>query len=249
MRNRLVYPLGLLLFLAGPLLAQPTTPRAVLEAMKAAGANREATLTFVQTTIRHRPNGTVDTTTWYEAAVPGKLRIDFAPLEAGNGALYADGKQYVFQNGQLVDSQPDVNPLQLLLMDLFAYPLDRSTHLLDSLGYDLSVMHTASWQGRPVYVVGAAAGDTTRAQFWVDQERLISVRIMQPVGQNGQFMLDAQVPGWERIKGVWHENHILLYVNGRMFQEEHYHNIRTGIALDPNLFDPSHWSISTPYWQ
>lgn len=249
MRKPFVCSLGVLLLLTGSAVAQPATPRAVLEAMKAAGANREETLTFVQTTIRHRPNGAVDTTTWYEAAVPGKLRIDFAPVEQGNGVLYADGRQYVFQNGQLVGNEPDVNPLQVLLMDLFSFPLDRSVHLLDSLGYDLSVMHPASWQGRPVYVVGAAAGDTTRAQFWVDQERLVSVRILQPVGPNGQFMLDAQVPGWERIGGVWHENHLLLYVNGRMFQEEHYRNIRTGIALDPALFDPSNWKLTTPYWQ
>ena len=40
------------------------------------------TLSFVQKTTNYKPDGTAEASTWYEAyGAPGKLRIDFTPLE------------------------------------------------------------------------------------------------------------------------------------------------------------------------
>ena len=50
------------------------------------------TLTFVQKTSRLQADGKWNVQTWYEAMkVPGLLRIDFDPISAGNGVLYARG--------------------------------------------------------------------------------------------------------------------------------------------------------------
>ncbi len=207
------------------------------------------TLTFVQESIFHRPDGSVDTTTWYEAATMGKLRIDFAPIEDGNGVLYAEGKRYVFQGGTLVNERPEVNPLQLLLMDIFMQPAEQTIEGLDTLGFDLSKLHETTFNNRPVYVVGADAGDESAKQFWVDQEHFHTVRVIDKVGPNGSATLDAQVTGFEDVHGFLHENEILIYVNGNLAQEEKYSNIRTGIDLDESLFDPTNWRFETPYWE
>ena len=59
------------------------------------------TLTFRQKTSRLLANGKWNVQTWYEAMkLPGRLRIDFDPVSAGNGVLYARDSQFVVQNGR-----------------------------------------------------------------------------------------------------------------------------------------------------
>ena len=235
--------------------AAPAAPRigtaqelvAAMRTERALGPDH--TLTFVQESIVHHQDGRIDTTIWYEAATMGKLRIDFAPIADGNGVLYADGRRYLFQDGVLVNERPEVNPLQLLLMDVFMQPAEATLHGLDTLGFDLSKMHEATFAGRPVYVVGADAGDEASKQFWVDQEHLHTVRVIDQVGPDGSAVLDAQVTGFEDVGGFMHENEILIYVNGTLVQEEQYNNIRVGEDLDPSLFDPARWRVETPYWE
>ena len=49
---------------------------------------------------------------------------------------------------------------------------------IDAFGFDLTLEGAASWEGRPVMVVGASdPADTASAQFWTDAERLVLVRM------------------------------------------------------------------------
>lgn len=239
---------------SGVRLVSPQAPDDGLDVVEAMHARyhgvRAPSLTFVQETVFHRPDGSVDTMTWYEAAVPGKLRIDVAPVEAGNGVMYADGDRYTFRNGELVDRQPDVNSLLLLLMDVYQQPTARTAHTLDSLGFDLSVLREATWEGRPVWVVGGAEGDEASSAFWVDRERLVPVRIVQALGEGGgPPVLDAHVGGYTEIDGVWHESEIAIYVDGRLVQDERYRDVRPGVPVDSALFDASRWRQTAPYWE
>lgn len=209
---------------------------------------RPATLTFVQTTILHRPGAEADTSTWYEAAVPGRLRIDFAPLSDGNSAVYDQGKLFVRRAGQLVGSRPEVNPLLLLLMDVYQKDPAEIGVTLDSLGVDLSILREAEWEGRPVWVVGAEEGDETSMQFWVEKERLVTLRVIQPVG-GGASIFDARVVGHREMSGYPQEEALLMYLDGALYQEEYYDSIRAGVAIDPALFDTSTAFITTPYWR
>src|SRR5206468_11062546 len=60
------------------------------------------TLTFSQKTTNYKPDGTPDVAQWYEAMnSPGKLRIDFAPLDKHEGVLFADGKVYPVKDGKM----------------------------------------------------------------------------------------------------------------------------------------------------
>ena len=60
-----------------------------------------STLTFKQRTSRLLPSGKWSVQIWWEAMkLPGKLRIDFDPVSAGNGVLYARDSQFVVQNGR-----------------------------------------------------------------------------------------------------------------------------------------------------
>ncbi len=206
-------------------------------------------VTFTQRTIRYPKPGVQDTTLWHEALALGKLRIDMEPLAEGNGVLYVDGQRYGFRSGQLADSASDTNPLAVLLSDVYLQPVERSAHVLDSLGIDLSLARRDTLEGRPVWIVGAAAGDTTSPQFWVDADRLLAVRDIQPLGDGR--LLDATIGGWQPLGDGWVETHLDLRVDGRLFQTEEYSDIRAPDTLDPALFDPARWApaTSTRYWE
>jgi hypothetical protein len=126
------------------------------------------TVTFVQKTTL--ADGKVET--WYEAAeLPGKLRIDIAPLEGRNTLLFRNDTLYEFKEGKLTEAEPLIHPLMVLGFDVYAQPLDRTLGQLRELGFDLAKVHEAEWQGRPAYVVGAEAGATVfRADAGARQE-------------------------------------------------------------------------------
>src|SRR4051812_26818764 len=85
------------------------------------------TLTFVQKNTQYKPDGTTQNSIWYEAmSSPGKLRIDFDPLDKGNGILFADDQQHSFRDGKLARSQPLIHPLMVLGFDVYMQPVEKT---------------------------------------------------------------------------------------------------------------------------
>src|SRR5436305_4167198 len=118
-----------------------------------------STLTFQQATTNYKPDGTSTVSTWYEALfAPGKLRIDFTPLEKHDGAIFANNKVYSFRDGKLANSRDFVHPLLVLGFDVYKQPTDTTVALLKGMGIDLSVVHEEPWQGKMAIVVGAKQG-------------------------------------------------------------------------------------------
>jgi hypothetical protein len=88
-----------------------TTPTQVITAMHDRyAANWYHTLTFQQQSITHKPDGTSSTDVWHEAMLsPGRLRIDFGDSSTGNGALFVNGHEYIYQDGKLVKDLDRLN--------------------------------------------------------------------------------------------------------------------------------------------
>jgi hypothetical protein len=250
---RLIVPIALvLLSVPIPTGAQQThaAPRTLLEALRSRyDGDWHETLTFVQRTVFHRPDGSRDSATWYEALKPGKLRIDIAPVDSGNGMLFVDGMRYTIHNHEVAASEPDINVLALLLTDMFFLDVDRSLVLFDSLGFDTTLVHRTEWKGTPVWVIGAREADGTVSQFWLEAERLLPVRMVQRVGPQGRALLDVRIGGHQKLERGWVETEVMIYLDGELRQEEHYTNIRSDIPLDPGLFDPKRWRLAEPYWR
>ncbi len=226
------------------------SPRTLLEAARARyEGDWHETLTFVQRTVFHRPDGSRDSATWYEALAPGKLRIDIAPVDSGNGVLFLDGMRYTIRSHQVVTREPDINVLALLLTDMFFLDVDRSLFLFDSLGFDTTAIHMTDWNGSHAWVVGAREGDLSTSQFWLESARLLPVRLVQQVGPQGRALLDVRIGAHQKLERGWVETEVLIYLDGELRQEEHYSNIRSDVPLDPGLFDPERWRLTEPYWQ
>jgi hypothetical protein len=201
------------------------------------------TLTFTQKTTL--PDGKVET--WYEALeLPGKLRIDVAPLDSGKTLLFRNDSLYVFEQKKLKASQSLVHPLMVLGFDVYQAPVTETVRKLRDLKFDLSKVHQTSWKGRPTYVVGASPQDTTSPQFWIDAERLYFVRSLEPSKKDPSVINETIFDKYIPLDGGWVELEVLFLANGRQQVKEEYSNPKANVKLDPSIFDPSTWKA--PGW-
>lgn len=231
--------------LTAPLAAQAADGEALLRRINA--AHRETwftTMTFVQQSSwpgSGRPNET-----WYETMErPGKLRIDIERNDSMVGTvIFRNDTIHQLSNGQLRGSRPLVHSLLVLLHDVHVGDIDAAIGKLRGSGFDLSRTHATRWQDRPVTVVGAAAGDTASAQFWVDSERLVVLRVIQPTPNGG--INDTHVGGYTQQGNALVEGEITFHTNGVPGMREIYTQIRTGMPVDPMVFDPSRGEL--PAW-
>ena len=206
------------------------------------------TATFVQETTNIAPDGTSKVEVWYEAmSIPGSLRIDFTPTTEGNGILFTDNKIYVFKNGKVENTRPFAHPLLVLGFDIYHLSAADATSKLQALKFDLSQFRADTWQGRPVYVVGAKAGDLHSSQFWIDQENLYFVRMLAPAGKDGTQTQETQFNKYQKLGGGWIAPEVIFMLDGKVVTTEKYSEMRADVKLDPKLFDPQFWT--TVHWK
>ena len=246
----------LFFLVATSLLLSPVMPYAkisntneLIEAMqKKYGKSWYKTATFVQETTNFQPDGTSKVETWYEAmSVPGSLRIDFTPTSGGNGILFTDGKIFVFKNGKVDTTRPFEHPLLILGFDIYRSPASEVTAKLQALKFDLSLFREDTWQGQPVYVVGAKAGDLHSPQFWIDQKNLYFVRMLRPAGKDGTQTQETQFNKYQKLGGGWMAPEVIFTVDGKTVTTEEYSELRADIQLDARLFDPQYFA--TVHWK
>src|ERR1700730_1382186 len=137
------------------------------------------TLTFTQKSTTYNPDGTSKAETWYEALkAPGKLRIDIGNPADGDGFLLVDGTVTIFKAGKEVGTRPQVNMLLVLGVDVYRQAPETTASVAKTEGYDLTKVHEESWEGRPVYVVGAEKCDFMFENSWVEKEAGCVARLL-----------------------------------------------------------------------
>jgi len=202
------------------------------------------TLTFVQTTTDLRKN---TKETWYEAArIPGMLRIDIAPVDSGKTILFRNDSIYQFEGGALKASQDFVHPLMVLGFDVYLDTPETTVTRLKGLGFDLSKIREDSWQGRKVYVVGAAKGDTATKQFWIDKERLLFVRMLETGKSGNHPLVETQFNKYIPVGKAWCSVEVKFIVNGNLVTMEEYADVKGDSPLPDELFDPAKYG--KPGW-
>ena len=206
------------------------------------------TATFVQKTTNIDKDGTRKVETWFEAmALPGSLRIDFAPTKEGNGILCTNSQIYVFKNGKVESSRAFVHPLLVLGFDIYHMPQSETIEKLKGLKFDLSIFREDTWQDRPVYVVGAKPGDAHSAQFWIDKKNLYFVRMIRPAGRDGTQTQETQFNNYVKLGGGWMSPEVIFLVDNKVVTIEEYSELRANVKLPDKLFDPQ--SFATVHWK
>jgi len=222
------------------------TGEALVRAMRDRYAGKwYRTMAFTQRTTLALPSGGEIVQTWYAAALlPGRLRID-SDLKSKTGTLFSHDTVYTFANGRLARADPDINESLLLAFDVYAQSASRTISELRRRGFDLDVLHDGTWQGKPVYVVGAARGDTMSRQFWVDRDRLLLLRLVERAPQGRS---DVRLGQYVETGGGWIAMERAQYMNGKRRLLEEYSDVRTNVSLSEALFDARLWA-SAPHWR
>jgi hypothetical protein len=241
-----------------PVAAQPVDPginttQRLIDAMRDRYSGKwYNTLTFVQASTFYRPDGSVlRSETWPESAMmPGRLRIDIGNPSIGNAVIYANDTVYQFQQKRLISRQPGNNVLQLLGFDVYHLPPARTMEILSSLGFDLSTMHRTTHGGTDYYVVGAREGDMKRKQFWIDIDRLLLWRVIEPwLPTDTVNVREMRFQDYKQHGGGWVAEEVDFLRNGTRYFFEKYRDVRTDIDVDPALFDPRQFTTAKHWYR
>jgi outer membrane lipoprotein-sorting protein len=201
------------------------------------------TLTFTQKSTTYNPDGTTKVETWYEAALlPGKLRIDIGPPADGRAYLLADGNATLFEKGKDPRSRPLVNLLLVLGFDVYKQSPETTLRVVQSEKIETTKFHEETWRGHQVYVVGAEKGDTQSPQFWIDKDRLLFVRLLQPARANPANTDDIRFVNYQPLAGTWIAARVEIWNGETLIFTEDYSDIKGNPKLDPVLFDPKQFS-------
>ncbi len=206
------------------------------------------TVTFTQKSTTYNPDGTTKVETWYEAVLlPGKLRIDIGPAKDGNGYLMVDGTATILKDGTVARTVPLVNMLLVLGFDVYRQEPQTTIDIVKGQGYDLTKLREDTWQGHPVYVVGAAKDDLQSRQFWVEKDTLLFVREMEPSRQDPKKIEDICFVDYRKLEGGWIAARVEVHADNKLIFSEEYSDIRGNVKLDPAAFDPKQFNAT--HWE
>ena len=206
------------------------------------------TLSFTQNNTLYSARGGTTPSQWREhISVPGKLRIDYLPMTQKSGVLFDGSRVHTFDNGRAIDVQPGVNALLVVTADVYALPVERATQLLDSIGFDLSKLRRDTWEGQSAYVVGAAAGDSTTSQFWIDADKLVALRVVQHERRGTRdIVTDVRFGKFADFSGVPIATEVTQYRDYRLVFRQQYVDVRLNEAIPEATFDPTKWVAAQP---
>jgi hypothetical protein len=207
------------------------------------------TITFDEKNVSFKPDGTeLGSEVWYNASeIPGKWRIDTGSPDDGNGYVMINGTMTVIKNNKVVNSQPHFDLLNILSFDIYRQDPETTINILRGEGFDLSKFHEDTWEGKPAYVIGANKGDLSSKQFWVDKDKLLFVREIEPVPTDPEEPHDIRISHYSPLAGGWFATTVEVYTwDGKKFFTQEYSDVHTDVKLAPAIFDPqqfkdTHW--------
>jgi hypothetical protein len=217
----------------------------VIEAMYKAyeGGKWYRNFSFTQKTVFFDKDGKEEKSEfWHEASsAPGKLLIKTGSKDSKNGVLVENGKIHVYREGKEPVHRTGLHDLSLAAFDVYYQAPSLSNHLFDSLGYNMQLVRRDEFDGRKVFVIGAAKGDTTSRQLWVDAERFYLHRIIY---LQGKAVMDAVFTDYEQMKPAdgnytyWVATKMVFKRNGLPDVTEKYFDIKFPKEFPPDTFDP-----------
>src|SRR5207245_8744157 len=107
--------------------------------------------------------------------------------------------------------------------------------------FDLSMFREDTWQGRPVYVVGAKTGDLHPPQMDRPKESVFCAddsahRARRSANARDAIQQVSEARAWLGVAG----SH--LQRRWKVVTIEGYSELRADVTLDPKLFDPQYFA-------
>ncbi|TAH21993.1 MAG: hypothetical protein EAZ08_02350 [Cytophagales bacterium] len=197
-------------------------------------------VTFTQYNTHYQADTVSGTSIWYEAIqYPTNFRIDFGAIKEGNAVIFAYDSVFNFKDGKNTRKLPFKNNLILLAGGMNAMPKEKVLAELKAASYDISKFREDTYNNKAVYVIGAASGDFTSPQFWIDKKHLYLVRTFEKM-PNGDVR-EARFSKHTKAGKGWIETEVLFLVNGKKTQLEQYKDLKANVAFDARLFDAAYF--------
>ena len=217
----------------------PASGEAVIGAMHQRYADTwYETVAFTETTQRRTPADTMVTETWKEALlIPGHLRID---IEGSNPKVsyICRGDSFFVVHGDSVTRLKQRNLLELMGFDVYRQPVQETLDVLQAQHFALASVRSDMWEGRQVYVIGAAKGDLHSRQLWIDQDRLLFVRLLEPNAKDSAQTDEYRFDNYKLEPHGWLSETVIGTTNGKVTLKEEYANVHINARLDPAMFVP-----------
>ncbi len=192
--------------------------------------------TFDQTTENYVKDSLVKTATWHETIVyPDYFRISFGDVSNGNAVIFIKDSSYNFSKGKLVKKSLRGEDLTFLLGGMYFISFDSVKIKMGKEGYDITKAYQTSWNGKPMYVIGAGNAEEKLNQLWIDKKKLIVVKFIKYKGQNKE---EAVFSDHVKFGKAWSETSCIFYSNDKVLQKEKYYNCQVNTNVDMGIFDP-----------
>lgn len=225
---------------ASSVVSRPAGGAAVIRAMHDRYASSwYRTLSFTQKSTIRTPADTMVVETWKERALlPGHLRIDIERATGCLVAVYAGDSLFVWRGDSVLTRAATRNILLVIGFDVYRQPPETTLAVLAAEHFPMAPMREETWEGRPVYVIGAAAGDQHSHQLWIDTDRLLFVRSLEPDDRDTTKTVDIRFDNYVKVGGGWLSERVAVYRDGKLVQREEYSDVRTNESIDAKIFAP-----------
>jgi outer membrane lipoprotein-sorting protein len=226
--------------ICGPVSAAAQSSMASGEAVVNAMYRRYAdtwykTVSFTESMMRRTGADSVSET-WDEVLLmPDRLRIDVRGANPKRAYIYNGDSLFVVR-GDSVTRLAQPNLLFLMGFSVYRQPVEQTLRELRALHFAMTPVREDSWEGRSVYVIGAAKGDLRSRQLWIDRDRLFFLRALQPDARDSAKTDDYRFDNYKHEPGGWISETVLELLDGKVVFHEEYRDVRVNAQLDPAMF-------------
>ncbi|MEL6186963.1 MAG: hypothetical protein AAFU79_20245 [Myxococcota bacterium] len=177
---------------------------------------------------------------WMALRAGRALRIEVRKPEGTEVELRVGRDLYRITPG--ATSNPErlrADPFLELLGDVRKDPGGRrGLALLARMGIDPEVLTLARFDGRPVFVIGAAPGELDRPQLWIDKQYLVPSRWLLPDGTGR--LEDVRLTGYHvPTAGPWFPERMERWRGEQLLQRVTFTRAKLNARVEPRLFSPA----------
>ena len=214
----------------------------VVGAVRRAHPSRELrSLAFTIAAVRYSDDDSSRVRARAHALLPGRMRIGELPASRRTGDVRDRQGFARFVRGRRVTTTRTVDLATLLVYDLFAQSIDSTVAWLDTARVRVGLLRVDELDGRRTLVVGAAAGDSTTTQFWVDADAWRIVRVIQPDPHDPRRVEDIRFPTDTTVLGVPLPTTALEFRGGRLVERREMSRFVANPGVPSRAFDLRRW--------
>ncbi|MCD6067767.1 MAG: hypothetical protein K0S33_2593 [Bacteroidetes bacterium] len=193
------------------------------------------TLAFKQTTNKYRNDSLKSSTTWTEyLEYPDKLRIEFGDTLKGNFVVFKNDSSYNYREFAFYKKDENKNLIMLLLGGMYFRKIDDVLKRINAEGIDLSLISEQQVNGKDCYVIGASKPDSNIPQICINKSTLLLESFTE---RSNGALLRVDVAERQKACNTEVETKLLIYVDGKLYQEELYYDTKFNQPVPKGKFD------------